>query len=71
MASMESISPLARLSRPRVKQIDEMTQGNNIEVSLFFLLLRQSHPIQLKSVVRHRFDTHCLFKALLVPLIAS
>ncbi len=51
MASMESITPLARLSMPRVKQIDEMTQGNNIEVSLFFLLLIESRPIQLKPVV--------------------
>lgn len=71
MASMESITPLARLSRPRVKQIGEMTQGDNFEASLFFLLLRQSRPIQLKTVVRRKFDTHCPFKALLVPLNAS
>ena len=52
-------------------QIAEMTRGDNMEVFLFFLLLGQSRPIQLKSVVRRRFDTHCPFKALLVPLTAS
>ena len=39
MASRESIFPLAKLSRPRVIQIDEMTRGNNMELFLFFLLL--------------------------------
>lgn len=59
MASMESISPLARLSRPWVQQIGEMTRRNNINPSLFFLLLRQSCPISLKSV----FDADLIFIA--------